>query len=79
MRALMHHEAFATVQGYLGAHVLQELEGPEWMELIAWPSLALGEQRVAEIVGDPSELVKRHMADCAPGASLCFFEPVLRG
>jgi heme-degrading monooxygenase HmoA len=75
---LMHHEAFAPAAGYLGAHILQQLDGPERMELIAWPDLDTARTRVEEILGAGHALVANHMADCAPGASLHFVSPILR-
>jgi hypothetical protein len=75
---LMHHEAFAPVPGYLGALIMREVDGPEWMELIGWPSLKVAEERVREILQGGHELVKKHMEECAPGASLHYFATVLR-
>jgi hypothetical protein len=75
---LMHHEAFAPAAGYLGAHVLQESNGPERMELIAWPTFDIAKASVGAILGAGHPLVGSHMADCAPGASLHYLEPVLR-
>ena len=75
---LMHHEAFVPASGYLGALVFEEVEGAERMELIAWSTHAVAQQRVGEILGANHDLVARHMADCAPGASLHYVYPVLR-
>jgi hypothetical protein len=75
---LMHHEAFAPVAGYGGAVVLEELDGGERMELIAWPSSQVARNCVADILGAGHALVVQHMGDCAPGASLHYLDPVLR-
>ena len=69
----MHHEAFAPVPGDLGALVMREVDGPEWMELIGWPSVKIAERRVREILESGNPLVEKHMAECAPGASLHHF------
>ena len=74
----MHHEAFAPVPDYQGAIVLQEVEGAERMELIAWSGLTAARARVAQILESGNDLVARHMADCAPGASLHYVAPILR-
>ena len=75
---LMHHEAFAPVPGYLGAHVLRQIDGPEWMELIAWPSFEVGQNRVETILGAAHPTVRSHMADCAADSSLHWYRPILR-
>lgn len=75
---LMHHEAFAPVPSYRGALVLQEREGEERMELIAWPSAEVAQRSVAQILGSGDPLVAQHLADCAPGGSLHYIEPILR-
>lgn len=75
---LLHHEAFAPAPGYLGAHILHEIDGPERMELIAWPDLDTARTRVEQILGAGNTLVANHMADCAPGASLHYVAPILR-
>lgn len=75
---LMHHEAFAPVSGYRGALVLQEIQGEDRMELIAWPSAELAQRSVAQILGSGDPLVAQHLSDCAPGSSLHYIDPIVR-
>lgn len=75
---LMHHEAFAPVQGYLGAVVLQDTEGEDRMELIAWPTVGVARSRVAQILSSGNPLVAQHLADCASGSALHYVDPIVR-
>ncbi|MEY4549150.1 MAG: hypothetical protein RL685_5345 [Pseudomonadota bacterium] len=75
---LMHHESFAPVSGYLGALVLQETQGEDRMELIAWPTVETARSKVAQILASGDALVAQHLADCAPGSWLHYVEPIVR-